>query len=197
MRDDGTAIAAWKACRPGPGVASCTLQRSGLAVSGVWTTPMTMATKVFQYVPVEVASTPDGFTAITWVRRHNGRWRTVVARQVAGESWSREVMGGAHDSLVVGPGETVAMIKRSVFKSGGYLAKGVRVSWRNHRFDWATTTLAPRRPTPSRSTHPPSTRRDGSSCRGSSGVVSVSWSRQVSCRRMPEHGGRLPSGTGR
>ena len=145
MRDDGTAIAAWKACRPGPGVASCTLQRSELAVSGVWTTPMTMATKVFQYVPVEVASTPDGFTAITWVRRHNGRWRTVVALQVAGENWSREVMGGAHDSLVVGPGETVAMIKRNVSKGGGYLAKGVRVSWRNHRSDWTTTTLAPRR----------------------------------------------------
>jgi hypothetical protein len=144
INDNGNAIAAWKACQPGPGVATCEVQRSRLRPSGTWTAPATVATEASQFTPVEVASTPSGFTATTWVRRLSGIWRTVVALRSASGIRLRVHAEGAHYGLAVGPRAMIVMIKRTMFPNGGISAKGLQVTWRYTRTWWITARLAPR-----------------------------------------------------
>jgi hypothetical protein len=71
-------------------------------------------------------STPSGFTAITWRRLPNDKWRTVVDLRTAGGTWSRDVVHGSFDSLAVGPRRTVVIQDWA----------GVR--WRTNRSSWNT-----------------------------------------------------------
>ena len=68
INDHGTAIAAWQASRPWPSETG-SVQRSILTRSGDWTAPVTIGTNADNGSGVGVASTPAGFTAISWVRR--------------------------------------------------------------------------------------------------------------------------------
>jgi hypothetical protein len=138
--DHGTAIAAWTAARPWP-ADTASVQRSTLTRSGVWTAPVTIGRNAYQGEGVEVASTPAGFTAITWVRLKPTR-RTVVDRRTAGAIWSRDIVG-VRDRLAVGPNGTIVMVKNTELASGGTGARAV--TWRTNRADWTTTRLAPRR----------------------------------------------------
>jgi hypothetical protein len=139
--DHGTAIAAWTASRPWP-ADTASVQRSTLTRSGTWTAPVTIGLDADNGTTVEVASTPAGFTAITWLR-HNQRPRTVVELRTPRGIWSRDVIKGGHDRLAVGPHGTVVMVKNAELRSGGIGARAV--TWRTNRSDWSTTRFAPRR----------------------------------------------------
>jgi hypothetical protein len=131
INDHGTAIAAWQASRPWP-AATGSVQRSMLTRSGAWTAPVTIGTNADNY-SVRVAATPAGFTAITWVRPHNGTPQTVVDLRPTAGSWSRDVVRGGHYGLAVGAHRTVVLVG------------GARVKWRTNRSDWSTTWLTSRR----------------------------------------------------
>jgi hypothetical protein len=139
INDHGTAIAAWTAARPWP-ADTASVQRSILTRSGTWTAPVIIGLNAGRET-IQVASTPAGFTAITWVRL-TPRPRTVVDLRTARGIWSRDVVG-AHSRLAVGPQGTVVMVKNTQLASGGVGARAV--TWRSNRSDWSTTTLAPRR----------------------------------------------------
>jgi hypothetical protein len=141
INDHGTAIAAWTAARTWP-ADTASVQRSSRTRSGAWTTPVTIGRNADRGSGVGVASTPAGFTAITWVR-HNGNRRTVVDLRTRRGMWSREVATGLPDSVAVGPHRTVVMVKSVQLSSGAIGARAV--TWRTNRSDWTTTRLAPRR----------------------------------------------------
>jgi hypothetical protein len=154
--DHGTATAAWTACALSSATPRCVVQRSRLTRAGTWTTPVTIARNAEDslrpghgFRPVEVASTPAGFTAITWIRRHNERWQTVVNLRTVRGVWSRNVVPGLHDvggdTLAVGPNGTVVMVRNTIPEGGGIAPLGVRITWRTNRSNWTTTTLAPTR----------------------------------------------------
>jgi hypothetical protein len=128
INDHGTAVAAWTACQPWP-AQTCKVQRSTLTRSGAWTTPTTIGRsspdKTKQFA-IGVASTPSGFTAITWRRLPDDKWWTVVDLRTAGGIWSRDVVHGSFDSLAVGPHRTVVIQDWA----------GVR--WRTNRSGWNT-----------------------------------------------------------
>jgi hypothetical protein len=138
INDHGTAIAAWTAARPWP-ADTASVQRSTLTRSGAWTAPVTIGTNAADGT-VEVASTPDGFTAISWLRPQN--WRTIVHLRTAGGIWSRDVVRGAHDELAVGPHRTVVMAKHTVGPNDEIVARAV--TWRTNQSDWTTTSLTKR-----------------------------------------------------
>jgi hypothetical protein len=139
VNDHGTAIAAWSASRPWP-AATGTVQRSRLTRSGAWTAPKTIGRNADNGATVEVASTPAGFTAITWVRL-NRQPGTVVDLRTPRGIWSRHVVAGSHHGVAVGPHRTVVMVKNTQLASGGLGARAV--TWRTNRSDWSTTALAP------------------------------------------------------
>jgi hypothetical protein len=156
INDDGTATAAWKMARLVRGRPWVEVQRSMLTESGVWTAPVTMTgprsralRRVVWQIPVQVAASPDGFTAITWTIRRLGQdtwWQTVVVQRTADGAWTRNVLPGAHDSLAVGAQGTMAVVKRLLwlYGIGGIRDEGLEVTWRSNRSGWTTTTLAPR-----------------------------------------------------
>ena len=139
INNDGTGMAAWsvnavepRTGQPLPGP----VWRSTLTGSGAWTAPIAMATNS-TIGGLELASAPNGFTAIKWLRRgRNDTSRTVVTTST-GSGWVRDVVGGAHDSVAVGRNGTVAMVKWSPPRHG------LQVTWHSSRSEWSTHTLAP------------------------------------------------------
>jgi hypothetical protein len=105
---------------------------------------VTLTNHAARYPWIEVASTPTGFTAITWIRYHNGRWQTVVTLRTAAGRWSREVVRGAHTDLAVGPRGTVAMAKLRLVGDGAVSLMSLRITWRNNHTEWTTDRFAPR-----------------------------------------------------
>jgi hypothetical protein len=136
INNDGTGMAAWTVNaveRPSGQQLPGPIRRSALGRSGAWTAPIRIGTNL-SVGGLELASEPNGFTAIKWLRRdRNGATRTVVA-QTAGRAWLRSVVGGAHGDLAVGRDGTVAMVKLPEFQR-------LLLTWHSSRSRWRTDTL--------------------------------------------------------
>jgi hypothetical protein len=130
--DHGTAVAAWQAARPWPAETG-SVQRSTLTRSGTWTAPVTIGRNTDNGGGVAVASTPAGFTAITWMHRYGRRYQTVLALRSAAGIWTRDHVIGPHDRVAVGPHRSVV------------IHNGTQIRWRTRRSDWSETWLAPKR----------------------------------------------------
>jgi hypothetical protein len=135
MNNDGTGMAAWSVNAVTSQFLPGAVRRSALTRSGVWTAPTTMTTS--SVGGLELESAPNGFTAIKWLRRgENDTSRTVVANST-GSGWVRGIVGGVHDSLAVGQGGTVVMVKVLPPR------QGLQLTWHSSRSEWSTHTLAP------------------------------------------------------
>jgi hypothetical protein len=146
INNGGTGMAAWMVCRDVPhGQYRCVVRRSRPMRWGRWSNPRTMADDRLSGDTLELASTPAGFTVITWARPDQSTGsETVVALRTTSGIWSREVVAGLHGFLAVGLHGKVVMVKDISYPTSH---PGLQITWRSNRFGWRTDTLAPPRMT--------------------------------------------------